>query len=176
LRPRSLAAKEATHKEQVRLTGNETPEFWSYVNTHKKMMKKCMIATARSKAGMPNGESGKPLKSYTNQSENINNKLTRQKEAIAKNNKNKVDMSKVQFTKNVWEEVDRHQQQELKLVICGISTKYELAEVVAYLEVPVDEWSDMIEVERNAHVNKMTIEDAMKGKTIAASHVPTTQV
>ena len=60
---------------------------------------KCMIATARIKAGMPNRESGKPLKSYTNQSESINNKLTRQKEDMAKNDKNKVDMSKVQFTK-----------------------------------------------------------------------------
>lgn len=138
-----------------------------------------MIATARSKAGMPNDESGKPLKSYTNQSESINNKLTRQKEAIAKNDKNKVDMSKVQFTKNVWEEVDRHQQEELKLAICGVSSEYELAEVVAYLEVPVDEWFDMNEDERNAYVqefNKMTIEDAMKRKTIAASHVPTAQV
>ena len=56
-----------------------------------------MIATARSKAGTPNDESEKHLKSYTNQSESINKKLTHQKEAIAKNDKNKVDMSKVQF-------------------------------------------------------------------------------
>ena len=104
---------------------------------------KCMIATARIKAVMANRESGKPLKSYTNQSESINNKLTRQKEAMAKNDKNKVDMSKVQFTKNVWEEVDRHQQEELKLAICGVSSEYELTEVVAHLEVTIDEWFDM---------------------------------
>ena len=128
---------------------------------------------------MPNDESGKPLKSYTNQSESINNKLTRQKEAIAKNAKNKVHMSKVQFTKNVWEEVNRHQQEQLKLAISGVSSEYELAEVVAHLEVPVDEWFDMNEDERNAYdqeFNKMTIDDAMKGKTIAASHAPTAQV
>jgi len=83
-----------------------------------------MIATARIKAGMPNDESGRPLKCYTNQSESINNKLTPQKEAMANNDKNKADMSKVQFTKNVWEEVDRHQQEELKLAICGISSEY----------------------------------------------------
>ena len=176
LKARTLAAKEATDTEEARLTGNESPGFWTYVHTHKKMMKKCMIATARIKAGMPNDESGKPLKSYTNQSESINNKLTRQKEAIAKNDKNKVDMSKVQFTKNVWEEVDRHQQEELKLAICGVSSEYELAEVVSHLEVPVDEWFDMNEDQRNAYVqefNKMNIDDAMKGKTIAASHAPT---
>ena len=178
LRACTLAAKEVTDKE-VKLTGNKTLEFYNYVNSHKKMMKKCMIATARSKVGMPKDESGKPLKSYTDQSESINNKLTCQKEAIAKNDKNKVDMSKVQFMKNVWEEVNRHQQKELKLAICGVSNEYELAEVVAYLEVPIDKWFDMNEDERSAYVQefyKMTIEDVMKGKTIAASHVPTAQV
>lgn len=44
-----------------------------------------MIATARSKAGMPINMSGEPVKCYTNQSESINDKLTRQKEALAKN-------------------------------------------------------------------------------------------
>ena len=179
LKARTLAAKEATDTEEVRLTGNESHGFWTYVHTHKKMMKKCMIATARIKAGMPNDESGKALRSYINQSESINNKLTRQKEAMAKNDKNKVDMSKVQFTKNVWKEVDRHQQEELKLAICGVSSEYELAEVVSHLEVPDDEWFVMNEDQRNAYVqefNKMTIDDALKGETIAASHAPTAQV
>ena len=63
--------------------------------------------------------------------------------------------------------------------ICGVSSEYEFAKVVAYLEIPVDECFDMNEDERNAYVqefNKMTIEDATKGKTIVASHVPTVQV
>ena len=83
-----------------------------------------MIATARIKVVMLNDELGKPLKSYTNQSESINNKLTHQKEDMACNDKNKADMSKVQLTKNVWEEVDRHQQEELKLAIGGNSNEY----------------------------------------------------
>ena len=68
---------------------------------------------------------------------------------------------------------------QLKLVICGFSSEYGLAEVVAYLEVPVNEWFDMSEDERNGYVqefNKMTIEDAIKRKTKAAIHVPTAQV
>ena len=153
--------------EKARLNGNESPGFWTYVHTHKMMMKKCMIATARIKVGMLNDKLRKPLKSYTYQSESINNKLTHQKEDMAYNDKNKADMSKVQLTKNVWEEVDRLQQGELKLVICGISNEYELAEVVSHLKVPVNEWFNMNEDERNGYVqefNKMTINDAMKLK------------
>ena len=87
-------------------------------------------------------------------------------------------MSKVQFTRHVWEEVDRHQEEELKLAICGVSAEYEFAEFIAPLEVPVDEWFDMNEDERKACVhefNKMTVEAAVDGKTITASHLPTVQ-
>ena len=140
-------------------------EFWSYVNSHKKMMKQSMIATARSKAGMPIDTSGKPVKCYTNQSESINNKLSRQKEALAKNDKSKVDLTKLQFTKDVWEEA-----------ICGLSSKYVLADTVAHLSVQVDEWFETSEDQRKAYVNefnKMPIDDAMRGKAIRVNHVCT---
>ena len=42
---------------------------------------------------------------------------------LAKNDKRKVNLTQLQFTKDVWEEVDRHQQEELKLAICGLSTE-----------------------------------------------------
>ena len=76
---------------------------------------------------MPCDRSGTPLGSYTNQSESVNNKLTRQKEAIVKNDENKVDLSKLQFTKDVWEEVDKHQQEELQMAICGLSAEYHVS-------------------------------------------------
>ena len=41
-----------------------------------------MIRNARKKAGMPTNKMGNDLRSYTNQSETIIYKLTRQKEAI----------------------------------------------------------------------------------------------
>ena len=92
------------------------------------MMKKSMIVTARRKAGMPDAEStGRPEHCYTNQSESVNNKLTRQKESITKNDKSKGDMSKLQFTRDVWEEVDKQQQFELQMALCGLSEEYELA-------------------------------------------------
>jgi len=79
-------------------------------------MIRSMIAKARSKAGMPKNISGIPVKCYTNQSESI----TLQKEALAKTDKSKVDLTKLQFTRGVLEEVNRHQQEELELAICGL--------------------------------------------------------
>ena len=173
---RILEAKKPLEAKELKLIGKETPEFWSYLNSHKKMMKQNMIATARSKAGMPMDTSGKPVKCYTNQSESINNKLTRQKKALAKNDKSKVDLTKLQFTKEVWEEVDRHQQEELQSAICGLSNEYHLADMVVYLSVQVDEWFEMSEDQREAYINefnKMPIDDAMKGKAIRVNHVHT---
>lgn len=175
LKNRLSEAKELLEREEMKLTGRSAPEFWNYIIAHKKMMRKCMIATAREKAGMPLDASGKPLKSYTNQSESINNKLTRQKEAIAKNDKSKVDLTKLQFTRDVWEEVDRHQQEELQLAICGLSEEYELAELAAHLAVSTEEWFNMNRNQRSDYVlrfNKMSVEEALKGKTIPISNLP----
>ena len=86
------------------------------------MMKKLMIATARRTAGMADLDNkGKPARCFTNQSESVNNKLTRQKEAMTKS-----DMSKLQFVKDVWQEVDRQQQFEMQMALCGLSEEYDL--------------------------------------------------
>lgn len=117
---------------------------------------------------MPLDPSGKPLRCYTNQSESINNKLTRVKEAVMKNDKGKVNMTKTEFTMEVWENVDNYQQ-EMKLAMCGLSEIYELADVVAYLKLTPEEWFDMNEHERSDFVdkfNKLTVEDVSRGRTI----------
>ena len=98
--------------------------------------------------------------------------MTRQKEAIVKNDKNKVDLSKLQFTKDVLEEVDKHQQEELHIAICGLSAEYELADVVAHLAVPPEEWFEMSAVQRADYVkkfNQVTVEEAIRGKSITIS-------
>ena len=175
LKKRLTEAKESLDREELKLTGGRAPEFWNYVNAHKKMMQKSMIATARQKAGMPLDTSGAPLKSYNNQSESINNKLTRQKEAMERNDKSKVNLTKLQFTRDVWEQVDKHQQEELQLAICGLSEEYELADVVAHLAVPTEQWFNMNRNQRADYVlkfNKISVEDASKGKTIAISNLP----
>lgn len=103
LKNRLMEAKQSLDKEEQKLTGGKAPEFWNYIKAHKKMMKNNMIASARLKAGMPLDTSGTPLKSYTNQSESINNKLMCQTEAMEKADKSKVDLTKLQFTQDVWE-------------------------------------------------------------------------
>ena len=55
---------------------------------------------------MPCDECGNPKRCYTNQSEIENNKLTRQKEAVKKSDKNKSNMSKTEFVRDVSEQVD----------------------------------------------------------------------
>ena len=74
-----------------------------------------MIRNARKKAGMPTDKMGNVLRSYTNQSETVNNKLTRQKEAITGKAKSKSHLTKLEFVRDVWEQVDQQQQLELQL-------------------------------------------------------------
>ena len=173
LKARIQSSKQILEEEERRLTSTSAPQFWAYISSHEKMMKKSMIVTARRKAGMPDvGDSGKPALCFTNQSESVNNKLTRQKEAITKNDKNKNDMSKLQFVKDVWEEVDRQQQFEMQMALCGLSEEYELSEMACYLQVDPDDWFDWSEETRSEYVqkfNKLTIEDVMNEKPISVA-------
>ena len=93
-------------------------------------------------------ESGKPALRFTNQSESVNNKLTRQKEGITKNDKSKSDMSKLQFVRDVWEEVDKRQQYEMQMALCGLSEEYELSDMASYLQVDTGTWFDWSEEAR----------------------------
>ena len=87
-----------------------------------------MIRNARKKAGMPTNKMGNDLRSYTNQSETVNKKLTRQKEAICGKTKSKSDLTRLEFVRDLWEQVYQQQQLELQLAICGLSEEYELEE------------------------------------------------
>ena len=69
--------------------------------------------------------------------------------------KKKVNQSKLQFMRAVWEDVDRHQQ-ELKLAICGLSNECELADITAHLRLIVSDWFDMNEEQRKAYMNELT--------------------
>lgn len=173
LKARIQSSKHVLEEEEKRLTSTSTPQFWNYISSHEKMMKKSMISSARRKAGMPDiGDSGKPAFCYTNQSESVNNKLTRQKEALTQNDKSKNDMTKLQFVRDVWEEVDRQQQFEMEMALCGLSEVYELSEMASYLQVDTEEWFDWSEETREEYVlkfNKLTVEDVMKEKPIVVS-------
>lgn len=58
---------------------------------------------------------------------------------MEKVDKKKVNLTKLEFTRDMWEEVDGHQQEELKLIICGLSNEYELANITARLRLSVSD-------------------------------------
>ena len=60
---------------------------------------------------------------------------------MERNDKSKFNLTKLQLTRDVWEQVDRHQQEELQVAVCGLSEEYELADVVAHLAVSVEQWT-----------------------------------
>lgn len=173
LKARIQSCKQTLEEEEKQLTSTSSLQFWTYISSHEKMMKKSMIATARRKAGMADLDNkGKPARCFTNQSESVNNKLTRQKEAMTKSDKNKSDMSKLQFVKDVWQEVDRQQQFEMQMALCGLSEEYELSEMASYLQVNAEDWFEWSEKTRAEYVlkfNKLTIEDVMKEKPIVVA-------
>ncbi|KAJ8019089.1 hypothetical protein HOLleu_42548 [Holothuria leucospilota] len=170
---RMLAAKAKLDPLEVEITCKK-PEFCLYLENHSKMITTCMLATAREQAGMPNTNFGKAAKCYSNQSESINNKLTRAKEAISNIGKNKDTMTKLEFTRDVFEEVDRHQQEELMLAICGLSSEFELAEIVDYVKLSPDQWFDLSPHERKLYTkafNEMSVQEALKRKNIAIKNM-----
>ena len=65
LRAGMLAAMKGTDNEEVKLAGKESPELWSQLNSHKKMMKKCMIGTATKKVRICHATSPENYKNVT---------------------------------------------------------------------------------------------------------------
>ena len=72
------------------------------------------LGRSKQRAGMPLDEDGIPMKSYINQSECINNVLTKQKESAVKKKKPTV-------VQKVWEEEAHQQKEEMIKAICGLS-------------------------------------------------------
>ena len=86
------------------------------------------------------------------------------------NNKGKAEnLSKLEFTKHVFEEIHGRQMRELKLALCGLSEEYQLDKAVEHLAVSVDTWFDWSEHQREDYVakfNAMSVDDAIQGKEI----------
>ena len=157
-------------EEEKRLTATLSPKFGAYLSNNEKMMSRSMIRNARKKAGMPTDKMGNVLRSYTNQSETVNIKLTRQKEAITGKARSKSDLTKLEFACDVWEQVDQQQQLELQLAICGLSEEYELADQVHYLSVNPEvwfEWPVEKRMEYTRKFNELTVEDVAKKKVLS---------
>ena len=61
-------------------------------------------------------------------------------------------LSKLEFTKNILEEVHRKQQEELALAVIGLSDPYELTKIAAHLAVPPEIWFEWREAQRNEYM------------------------
>ena len=119
---------------------------------------------------MPTDKMGNVLRSYTNQYETVNNQLTRQKEAITGKAKGKSDLTKLEFVRDVWEQVDQQQQFELQLAICRLSEEYELVDQVHYLLVNPEvwfEWAVEKRMEYTQKFNELIVDDVAKKKVIS---------
>lgn len=147
------------------------PQFSKYLADRQEMIGKTMTLKARRKAHMPLDKDGKPIRPYTNLSESMNNVMSQAKTNFLNfNNKGKNEnLSKLEFTKHVFEEIHERQMRELKLALCGLSEEYQLNEIVEHLAVSVNTWFDWSKYQREDYVDKfnaMSVDDALQGKEI----------
>lgn len=152
------AARQLLDEEDTCLTGSPTAQFSRYLNNHRKMMNDkrrqgCLVMSLE-------------IQGSTTQIK-LSNKLTRQKEAVTKNDKKKTNMTKLEFVTDVWEQVDHQQQSELFLAIFGHSEEYELADFDIYLQVEPERWFDWTANYRDQYIkgfNKLTVENVIAKK------------
>lgn len=147
------------------------PKFSQYILKNQHMIVTNMSLKERRKAGLPDDDNGKPIRPYTNSSEAMNNVMKQAKLQFLSSNgrKHNESLSKLEFTKHVFEEIHESQQEELKLAICGLSKKYTLSDVASHLHVPAETWFSMTDIQRNEYVNKvneLTVKDILEKKSV----------
>ena len=140
MRRRIRAVKEKFDEKETELLQRTSyqPVFSSYLFERRGMISRSMSLKVRRKAGMPTGVNGKHLRPYTNAFEAINNAMLQAKESFLRENKMPEDafLSKLQFTRHIFEALHQKQQEELQLAVIGLSNEYKLSKVAAHLAVP----------------------------------------
>lgn len=91
------------------------------------MMKNHMVEKVRRKAVMIDGDDGKPLRCYTNCSESMNNVMKAARNNFLKQRGTSY-LSKLEFTRHVFETIHDHHIQEMQAAAAGVSNEYELAD------------------------------------------------
>ena len=159
MRQRLNAAKIDMDEQECRIL-NKTcqsymPKYSAFLEGKYTMMKKCMVAKVRRKAGLPDDETGNPLRCYTNASESMNSVMKAEKNAFLRENPGVSKLSKLQFTRHVFESIHERQQEEVELAIAGLSEEYQLYSRASHLQVPVEVWFEWHEPERQAFIRKV---------------------
>ena len=81
-------------------------------------------------------------------------------------------LSKLKFTKNIFEEVHRKQWEELTLAVIGSSDQYELSKIAAHLAVPAAVWFKWSVAQRKEYIakfNSMSVVDTLSKRTITVN-------
>ncbi|KAM7449476.1 hypothetical protein ABFA07_002618 [Porites harrisoni] len=105
------------------------------------MMKDNIVAKVQHQAGLKDGPNRKPIRSYTNPSESMNQVMSTFKKGVVSAKDGKENgLTKLEFTTSVFKEISLKQQEELYLAIAGISEEYELSKYVSHLAVSTDKW------------------------------------
>ena len=116
------------------------PRYSAYLKEKYDMMREHMIGKVRRKAGLPEDETGKPVRSYTNASESMKNSMKAERNSFLRHNPGVSKLSKLQCTRRIFESIHEREQEELKMAIAGLSEEYELSSHAKHLQVPVDVW------------------------------------
>ena len=171
LRERLKSARNELEEHERRTLGKDEryfPKYWSYLNSNRKMMRRHMLDDVRRKAGISDGDNGKPQRCYTNCSESMNHVMKAAKQDFLKKSCNE-NLTKLQFTRHVFEAVHNHQMEEFMSALAGVSDEYDLADYSKYLQVPADvwfEWSPPMRKEYFGKVLKLTIEEIFQQKDV----------
>ena len=80
-----------------------------------------------------------------------------------------VHLTKLQFTRHVFEAIHNHKNEEFLSAVAGVSDEYVLADHSKYLQVPADvwfEWSPQMRNEYIGNVLKLSMEEIFQQKDV----------
>ena len=131
-------------------------KFHDWMMGRASMMKNCMSADVRTKAGL----GSPPDKFCTNDSENTNGRLRHKTQGK--------ELGETAFAKAVKEMIEDEQEAEVILALFGASGRYEHREQFKRFELSADKWWAMNERQRKDYVKKMydlSVDDIYAGNS-----------
>lgn len=78
-------------------------------------------------------------------------------------------LSKLEFTRHMFEAVLDHQKEEMQTVVAGESNEYELADCSKYFQIPADIWFEWSPETRTNHIDqlqKLSIDNIFQHKEV----------
>ena len=157
-----LSLKQPWPERESRKDGQS--KFHDWMKKRAPIMKNCMIANVRTKAGL----GFLPDKYYTNDSENTNGRLRHKTHGK--------ELGETAFAKAVKELIEDDQEAEVILALFGASERYELREQFKRFQLSAEEWWAKNERQRKDYVQRiydLSIEDFYAGNSHQASHYST---